>query len=70
MSAFLLKNENVGYKILHGSDTDVSFTTMVKLGPDLFIHTIYWFPEEPPLLEKDVQVRVLSRADLDKEFEL
>lgn len=69
MSTFLLKCEKTGYKILHGSDTDVSFVTIIRMGPNTFI-VVETFLDEDEITDKCITHRVVSRAELDKDFEL
>ena len=68
MSAFLLKSDKIRAKILHGSDTDVSFVTIINLGgPNSFI-VLETFIEVDEIDDKCVKAKVLTRDELDEEF--
>lgn len=69
MSAFLLRCEKTGYKILHGSDTDVSFVTITRMGPNIFI-VIETFIEVDEITDNCITHRVITREEFDKDFEL
>ena len=69
MSTFLLRCEKTGYRILHGSDTDVSFVTITRMGPNTFI-VVETFIEVDEITDKCITHRVLNRKELDNEFEL
>jgi hypothetical protein len=68
MSAYLLESKHVSYKVLHGSDTDVSWCTYTRIGPDLFVEITYLDAEN--FSEKHVSHRVMTRLQMDELFRL
>lgn len=70
MSAYLLGSSRVYYRVLHGSDTDVTWVTYVKMHDDAFVETSYFteLADDEKFEEKHVSHRVLTRKMMDDLF--
>ncbi len=61
-------NSKYTYKILHGNTTDVTWETIVKYGPDLFVVTELIEGFEPD--EFSTNVKNLTRKEFDENFKI